>query len=321
MLRGAIIVLLLVVILPFLISSLYIDQRGITIPGRVYAKREDVTLARAGWKRSSEVTFAYSKPDGSGLGFLVVRMLPAEYDAMAVGQAASLHYLRPEDIPDIPLARMLRQAQLVPTVRLANQRVYANVWALYSAQEKALAAGTAGIAMLLLTWSVARIPGFGWAAGVCAVVAIVGMYFYDFPRPLPAPAEDVRQGLGKVKSLARIDRLFNSPQNRGMDAAQPIELVGVEFIPEGRSEGVLAVDLIDAESVPGLKEKAWVPVDYESQAPRTAYIRGARRKFVARNIAGIGWQGAALVAVMVLFLGGGYLLRQGYRRLTAGPRT
>lgn len=321
MLRAAIVVLLLalaaVVWLPFLVSSLYIDKRGITIPGHVYSKREDVTLIYSAWKRSSEVTVEYSKPDGSGVGFLVAQLSPAEYDAMPVGQAANLHYLRPEDLPDVPLAKTLRRAQLLPTVRLAKQRTDSALAWIYDGPEKAMAVGVA----VLLLWRLARIPGFWWAAGVCAAAVVVAGYFDEFPRPLQPPSVALRQGVGRVKSLARMDKLFSAPKSRGIDAAQPIDVVGVEFIPAGRTESVLAVDLIDAGSVPGLTENAAVPVEYESQTPRTAYIRGATRQFAAKNIAGIGWQGVACVVVFVVLVGAGYLLRQGYLRLVARSQT
>src|SRR4051812_12688983 len=60
MLRGLILLILFlglaVLALPFLLSSMYVDQRGVTIPGRVSAKREDVTVYYATVKRSCEVT-------------------------------------------------------------------------------------------------------------------------------------------------------------------------------------------------------------------------------------------------------------------------
>ena len=67
-------------------------------------------------------------------------------------------------------------------------------------------------------------------------------------------------------------------------ADQPIDVVGVEFIPEGRTEPVVAVDLIDRGSVPGLKEGSTAPIRYESESPRTAYLDGATRTFPSRNI-------------------------------------
>jgi hypothetical protein len=83
MLRGTIVFVLFslaaLITLPFLVSSLYIDQRGVIIPGRVHSKSESVVIQYSGLKHFSEVTLEYSKPDGTGESFFVVRLSPAEY--------------------------------------------------------------------------------------------------------------------------------------------------------------------------------------------------------------------------------------------------
>ena len=78
MLRGLLILLFVgasaLVTLPFLMSSLYIDQRGVTIPGHVYSKREDAIIQYSTWYRSCEVTFEYWGPEESGVSFLKVEL-------------------------------------------------------------------------------------------------------------------------------------------------------------------------------------------------------------------------------------------------------
>jgi hypothetical protein len=57
-----------VVVAPFLISSLYVDQRGVEMTGARASKREDVTTRYAGWTRTSEVTVEYdSRACGGGV--------------------------------------------------------------------------------------------------------------------------------------------------------------------------------------------------------------------------------------------------------------
>src|SRR6266567_1184596 len=94
--------------LPFLVSSVYVDQRGITIPGKVSSKREDVTVHNSTWKRSCEMTVEYVQPD--------------RYDEFHKGQTVSLHYLPRKDVPDLPLARLLSEVHALPTARLAGQK-------------------------------------------------------------------------------------------------------------------------------------------------------------------------------------------------------
>ncbi|MCU1292243.1 MAG: hypothetical protein JWP08_1093 [Bryobacterales bacterium] len=323
MLRGLILLVLLslaaLLILPFLVSSLYIDQRGITIPGHVYSKREDVTVHYTDMHRSSEITVEYTKPDGTGVSFLTACLSPADYDGMRVGQNVSLRYLRPEDVPDLPLAKALRGAQLLPTVRLATQETFSTFRLLLTTQMTLLLTGIGGGILLLLVWRIARVPVLGWVFGMYVASGIVALLVSEFPRPMPAPTLEVRQGTGIVKSVARINRLFNGSRSKGVPADQPIEVIGVEFTPDGRTESVLMIDLIDAGSVRGLKEKSSVRLDYESQSPRTAYIRGATRTFPSRNLAGVGLQGVACLLAVVVVLGGVQLLGRAYKRLTASP--
>jgi hypothetical protein len=123
--------------------------------------------------------------------------------------------------------------------------------------------------------------------------------------------------MGRVKSVELIKRLFNGTRSRGLDMAQPVQVVGVEFVPAGKTDTVLAVDLIDAGSVRGLKENAQVPVEYEAASPRTAYIGGASRGFVARNLTGLEIEIGLCVA---LFIGAAFLfsyLGKAWNRLIA----
>src|SRR5204863_5732725 len=83
-------------------------------------------------------------------------------------------------------------------------------------------------------------------------------------RPTPAPSLDVRRAAGHVKSIGRIDKLFSGSRSRGVLADQPVDVVGVEFVPEGSTEPVVAVDLIDRGSVQGLTEHSAVTLRYEA---------------------------------------------------------
>jgi len=150
------------------------------------------------------------------------------------------------------------------------------------------------------------------------VAGIPALFFYDFPRPTPSPTVEVRQASGTVKSLDRIDKLFAGSRSRGMFASQPVEVVGIEFVPEGRRESVLAVDLIDSGSIAGLKEKGTVDVEYESASPRTAYLRSGTREFLPRNLRGIVVDGALYLGVLIGCLMGAHFIGKAWTRLVAG---
>jgi hypothetical protein len=320
-LRGLIRLALLcgvaVLVAPFLISSLYVDQRGVEMTGRVYSKREDVTTRYGGWTRTSEITVEYDSPEPVGVAFFGIRMNPERYDSFHVGDKVKLHYLRHSDIPDVPGANMLWQMHALPVVRLADQRAFSGLEMFFTPKLILGCAALAAIAVLLWVWRRAHLPGCGWAVAACVVAGIAALLAYDFPRPTLPPAVEVRHTSGKVKSVDRIDKLFAGSRSRGMFAAQPVEVVGIEFVPEGRTESVLAVDLIDAGSIAGLKVNAPVGVEYEGAAPRTAYVRSATRGFLSRNLRGIVVDSALYLGVLIGCLMGAHFIGRAWTRLLA----
>jgi hypothetical protein len=306
LLRGLISLLMIggiaLVAAPFLLSSLFIDRYGIEIEGRVSAKAERLRTHYSGWSRDSEVTVEYSPPDRAGVANFQTLLSTAEYDALHQGQRVAVHYLQRRDLPKIPLAKVLGQLHLLPVARLAGRRAFTPVQQWLSGPARRVLQWMAAGVLLLIVWRWAQWPGFGWAVAACGLVAFAALMFGDFPRPTPAPTADVRQARGRVTEAGRIDRLLEGERTRGFDAAQPIEVVGIEFVPAGRSEPVLAVDLIDAGSLAQLTPNAEVAIDYEAASPRTAHLRGATRDFAGRNFRGMAIDSAVVVGVIVALL-------------------
>ncbi len=290
MLRGLLILVFVgvsaLLTLPFLMSSLYIDQRGIAIPGHVYSKREDAIVQYSTWYRSCEVTFEYWAPEESAVSFLKVELPPDQYDTFSKGQPVQLHYLRRQDVPALPLAQPLRAMGLLPKARLAGQRIFTGSMLAADRVGLPLIAALAGSIFLLILWRLSRLPAFQWAVVACVLGVLTLSLISEFPLPTPRPSAAVRTAAAKVKSVESIQRLFSGSRTRGEIAAEPVKVVGAEFVPEGKLEPVLAVDLIDQSSLP-LKPGAVVALEYELAAPRTAHLQGAARTFPHRNLAGI----------------------------------
>ena len=272
---------------PFLHSSLALDERGINISGRVFSKSETVVLHYSDWKRTAEVTFRYEPPDTSGVTFFGVSMTPERYDAFHVGDSVTLRYLLPRDIPAVPLSNFLRQLHALPIVRLAGRRTFTSLEELFTPKTSLALIAIATLVVLLFMLRTAGSRLFGWVLGISLAAGVALLLVYDFPRPTPKPATNLRLASGKVKSLSRIDSIFASSRSRGFIADQPVDVVGIEFIPEGSTESVVAVDLIDAGSVSGLKTRSTVPIRYEANSPRTAWIQSATRNFVSRDLFGM----------------------------------
>ncbi|MES1258827.1 MAG: hypothetical protein ABUS51_10365 [Acidobacteriota bacterium] len=303
MLRGLILLFLIAGIAflaaPFLLSSLALDEHGITIPGQVFSKSETVKLHNSAWTRSSEVTFRYEPPDDSGVAFFGLSLTPGQYDRLHAGDAVHLRYLRRRDVPVVPLSGILLQVHALPVVRLADRGTFTGFRELFTPGVMAALGALTGLAALLLFLRRTASRLFGWVLGISLVSGFTLVMLYDFPRPTPPPVLAVRQTVGRVKSLDRIDRIFEGKRSRGSPADQPVDVVGIEFIPAGRTESVTAVDLIDAGSVSGLKVDSTVAIRYEADSPRTAHIQAATRGFVSRNVGGLALQGALCLAIVI----------------------
>jgi hypothetical protein len=277
--RLAILGGLLVVVAPFVLSWLAIDRRGVEISGKVFDKREHVEVDDSTWKRVCEVTVTYAAPDEAGTPYRVGRVSPEQFDELHKGGSARLRYLRREDMPNVPLAQTLRSWKILPTTRVVGE--------VGSDPEtvRGLTWFGCGVALLVL-WRWLRWPGFAWAVGAGLVVFLALILNSEFPRPTRGPHDAVRRASGRVTSVGHIDYLFSGPKTRGIDAAQPIDVVGVEFVPAGRSDAVLAIDLLDRGSIAGLAEGSPMTVEYEEAAPRTARVQGGTRRFAEKNFNG-----------------------------------
>jgi hypothetical protein len=287
---------------PFLVSSPYIDRYGIEIEGRVYAKGESVRTKYSSWSRDAAVTVQYWPPDGATIAFFDTSLDPADYDTFHKGQRVTVRYLQLRDLPKVPMAGTLGQMRMLPVARLAGRSALSPFQRLLTGTVRRVLQWIIAGVVLLIVWRWARWPGFKWAVAACCLAAFSALLFGDFPRPTPAPAANVLLAKGHVTTIHHIERLLAGSRTRGFDAAQPVDVVGVEFVPDGRSEPVLAIDLIDADSLATVAPKAEVAVDYEAASPRTAHVRGATRTFAARNLRGMAIDSALALGVMVAFL-------------------
>ena len=226
MLRALIWIVLLSVtalfLAPIVVASLYVDQRGMELSGRVYSKDEYVRVRTGTWTRVSEVSFEYTLPETGGVSFFNVEMAPEKFDEYHKGQAVKLHYLRREDIPKLPGADAMWQMRILPHVRLEGAHAFDGLRAVITPQIRLGVGIVAAIGILLWVWRRTRLPGFAWAMGVFVVIGILALVFYDFPTPTPEPRSDVRAASGSVKSIRQIDWLLSTNKSRGSAGASAV---------------------------------------------------------------------------------------------------
>jgi hypothetical protein len=297
---------------PFVMASRALGEHGIEIPGRIYHKSEYIRVRYSGWERSRDVTIEYTIPETGGVSFFDVHPDEPQYDTLRANQPVKVRYLLRRNLPDVPMADFLWQMHALPTVRLVNLQKAFPPPGLILAGEV-----LGSLAVLFALWRFTRYSLFGWATAVGAAAGLAFLFVQDFPRATPAPAVDVRRASGHVKSVNRIDKLFAGTRSRGIVADQPVDVVGVEFVPEGRTEPVMAVDLVDRGSLPGLKEQAAVAIQYEGRTPRIAHIQGATRTFPQRNLSGAIVQAVLVIALIIGFFLAAQWIGRGFNRLIA----
>jgi hypothetical protein len=320
LMRVLLLTAVVALVFPFLAASLLVDQKGVPLRAQVVSKDEWITVHYSSWTRHLEVTLKYWPPDEyGGLAFLKANLGEDQFDRLRKGDIVELHYLLKANLPNWPGMATLRQMHLLPTARLATQTTWgAPKEALYQMGGTVLA--VAIVAMALLLWRSMRLPFFSWALCLSLLGAIAWTAVASFPRPMPAPSKHVNTATATVKSVEYWKELFRTQHSRGnirWMASQPIAVVGLEFTPQGRSEPVVAVDLIDTGSVSGMTQHSLVSVEYESDSPRIARIRGAQREFARKNLSGLIQQGAAIVLVTALLWGGALLVGRLFRKLVA----
>lgn len=101
------------------------------------------------------------------------------------------------------------------------------------------------------------------------------------PRAEHQPQQPV-PGTAAVDSITTIDALGETDDFDGIPLRQPFQIVSLKYIPQGMDTAVTAIDKIDEESVPGLKEGQNAAIVYDAAHPRIASLLGATRSFPAR---------------------------------------
>ncbi len=65
---------------------------------------------------------------------------------------------------------------------------------------------------------------------------------------------------------------------------QPFVVVELEFVPDGRTDPVVAVDMIDDGSLRAIERGVDVPIHYSAADPRWAQIDNATRTYYWKNL-------------------------------------
>lgn len=240
--------------------SLYLDVAGHVVQARVTSTEERIahhTSGRTtpgGWSRSFWANVEFETPEGPGMAPLWIDA--ATYDALMPGASIAVRYL-----PVLPFI-----------ARPADQSTLAFVpW-------RWLGIAFAAAAAIVVLRRIMR-PLPGWVKAFTILAGIGGAILWlVFPSPWLAPLESpVLTAQAEVKRVREETRSFTSGRTTGsVPAPQPWNVVELRFIPEGRTKPVIAVDSVDAGSVPNLQAGAHLPITYSKNNPREARLAGTR---------------------------------------------
>lgn len=279
---------LMLLLTPLLGPPLYAEVAGAVAPGSVAAKREVIDVAYGSWTRRLfvDVRFRPAGSDEPEVSQIAVDL--ATYDQLRAGDSVRVRYA--------PNAT-LRQIRGLTSARLATQLPLASFVARLGGGAIALFAAIAVWLLLLWIWSKRR---SGWLALALFVSMFAEVLYAESGWPGPAPAGPFAGSTATVQGVHQVTRIWQSRRRSGEEAAQPYSIVELAFVPQGMADPVVAVDLVDAKSVPGLEKGGTVPISYSLRDPRWARIDGATRTYYWKNLRGLGLIGLGIGALILL---------------------
>ncbi|MBY0505511.1 MAG: hypothetical protein K2X03_16480, partial [Bryobacteraceae bacterium] len=231
-----------------LLGSLWLDAAGVEEEAEVVEKHEDITFSNASWWRTLEIGLSRQngpyaemrraikrKEPGKLLtiGTERVRVSSAVYDQCSVGQRVKVRVQPPGFFRDWPI---------FTPVRLSGQTTFSRLPAFYESAWPVPDFLLTLLPAALLGWLARKTNRRVWfLSGICAAVAIG---YWLSPLSDRRPAGDLRQTEGKVVALRLIEEIGATADSSGVDALTPHLIVGVEFLPTGFRDPVVAVDRV-----------------------------------------------------------------------------
>ena len=121
--------------------------------------------------------------------------------------------------------------------------------------------------------------------GIAWLAAALLYLFPDRPPRVPAGVEATARvaGIVTVSESPRRTHHRSRRSSHPERLAVPYQVVQLRFVPGGSTDSVLAVDEVDAGSVPSLAPGALVKVRYPPAGPREAMLVEGSRTFRQRN--------------------------------------
>jgi hypothetical protein len=260
--------------------SLFLDvQPG--LPGVVEAKQEAIDIRDARWTHTLRLMVRYTPPGAGAPRSSLLQTDAGLYDRLQPGDPVNVRYLHLGGW--FTFARISQRT----TLSMLVGSDLALVWA----------AVLLGLLVLIGLTSGGLRKAMG---GVLLLVALPitlllePMHQWRTAAPLIGPQA---QAAGTVLAVTRITEVGGGDESEPDRLWQPVDLVQVEFIPNGWQHAVKAADLLDAGSL-SLAPGDRVSVRYLAGAPRRVQIEGGERSYGMKNSVGLLAYPAALAGLL-----------------------
>jgi hypothetical protein len=281
-------VFVLLLLTPLLVPPLYLEIAGASAPAVVVAKREVIDTLTDTWARRLFVDVRYLPEDAAEPELIDVAVDTAIYDRLRVGEAVQLRYIPNE------IVRILGR---VAATRLASQPPFGSFLARIGSLLIGLILGIAAWLALLWAWAKWR---HWWLTLAILVLMFGGMIYIGSNWPRPMPEGPLIESNATIRDIHEVTRIWGGKRTPAEEAVQPYAIVELSFVPQGALDPVIAVDSIDAGSVPALEKGGQIPISYSARDPRWAQIAGATRTYYWKNLRSFGVIALILVGLMLL---------------------
>ncbi|MBV9157855.1 MAG: hypothetical protein JO097_16440 [Acidobacteriaceae bacterium] len=242
---------------------MYLVSHGARASGVITEKLETVRIEYDQWFRSFEVVATYSIPGQPVQHRAGCDVDEKTYDSLHPGNPVVVYYF----------ASLLQQPFL-PATRLSPCSTMASISV--NAASVRLVWVVISLLAILFIWRVLRIRIAAWLLlpWLCLSFA-----YLMLPRVEPEPQKPV-SAVATVDSFRTITTIGGGANTtKSIDLSHPYQIVRLKFVPPGMDTPVIAIDKVDAGSVPNLKEGQSVNIIYDASYPRIARMQEGTRSF------------------------------------------
>jgi hypothetical protein len=276
--------------------SVFLDAQP-TIPALIIDKHEVTDTQPDGtWEHQFRVVTQFTVP---GAGEPRTEDLSAEeelYDSLGIGDEVEV--------------RFWDAGGWFEFARLASRSTFSILWGSGALVFPSLIAGVVLVGLVIAKKTDSNTNGIFAGMGMIVLIVLAwqmaGVWWAMLP--LGGPQATAVATIRDIDLYTEVRSSENDEDETVL--IQPFELIEVTFVPEDWQDPVVALDRVDADSIPSLEIGGTVPIVYQTDSPRQIRIQEGERTYVWKNplFSLVTW-GIILGIVLISWRGRGWLRR------------